>query len=91
MQRAESIIAHIQRSRLLKQNNTKIKARYKKGVQPVVKTAGGALLCYMQYVLNFLIQVKKSIGTAYSELFKIVIWEDVCSRLLYGWLSTDKE
>lgn len=91
MQRAESITAHIQRSRLLKQNNTKIKARYKKGVQPVVKTAGGALLCYMQYVLSFLIQVKKSIGTAYSELFQIVIWEDVCSRLLHVWLSNDKE
>ena len=91
MQRAESITAHIQRSRLLKQNNTKIKARYKKGVQPVVKTAGEAPFYYMQYVLNFLIQVKKPVGTAYNELLQIVIWEDVCSCFLYGWLCADKE
>lgn len=90
MQRAGSITAHIQRSRLSRQNKTKIKARYKKGVPSVVKTVGWALLCYMQYVLNFLIQVKKPVGTAYNELLQIVIWEDVCSCFLYGWLCTDK-
>lgn len=41
---AKSITVHIQRSRRLRQNKTKIKARFKKGVLPVVKTAGGAPL-----------------------------------------------